>query len=115
VAASKGDKTVPNLENATPGFLMDEIARMRVEAARLKFLDGVYKQALEARATGEQLSGAVAVEGEKFFGTRKKMTQERIDTDAVKELLKDRPEDLKKVMKVIEFWQWNTTAKVGDV
>lgn len=38
--ASKADKTIPNLENATPGFLIDEIARMRVEAARLKLFSG---------------------------------------------------------------------------
>lgn len=116
MAKAASDKTIPNLENATPGFLMDEIASMRVMMARLKFLDGVYKQALEARATGEQLSGAVMVEGDKVFGKRKFMKQERVDSDAVKELLKDRPDDLRKVMKVIEFWQWDVTAKVaGDV
>ncbi len=109
--ASKGDKTIPNLENATPGFLIDEIARMRVEASRLKFLDGVYKQALEARADPAHLDGTLPVEGDKVYGKRKKMTQERVDTDAVKAYFKDDPEGLKKVMKEVTFWQWDTVPK----
>lgn len=109
--ASKGDKTIPDLTNATPGFLLDEIARMRVETARLKFLDGVYKQALEARCTEEELAGK-AIEGEKVFGSREMVTQERIDGDAVKAYFVDKPEELAKVMKVISFAQWKTINKV---
>jgi hypothetical protein len=115
MAKSATDKTIPNLENATPGFLVDEIKRLRVEASRLKFLEGVYKQALEARLTPEQLSGVTMVEGEKNYGMRKKMTQERVDTDAVREYFKNDPEELAKCMKLIEFWQWDLTPKVGDV
>jgi hypothetical protein len=109
------DRTIPNLENATPTYLIDEIARMRVEAARLKFLDGIYKQALEARITDEQKSGEVSIEGLSSLGNYRVQTQERIDSDAVKEYFKDKPEELKKVMKVIEFKVLSTVPKVTEV
>jgi hypothetical protein len=105
------DKSVPNLENATPEFLIDEIGRMRVEAARLKFLDGIYKQALEARCTKEQLSGTTFITGERFLGDYVTKTSERIDTDAVREHFKDDPETLKRLIKIISYKQLNTKPK----
>ncbi len=115
MAKSQADKTVPNLENATPGFLLDEIARMRVEAARLKFLDGVYKQALDARITDEQKLNGALIEGDKNTGSYTTSYQERVDVEAVKEYFKDQPEELKKVMKLIEVKTLRTNPKVTDV
>lgn len=114
--ARGGDKTVPNLENATPGFLLDEIARMRIEMARLKFLDGVYKQAMEARADEKSLVDGGIIEGSKFIGTRKKMVQERISAEKVRAYFEANKLNLADVMEETSFWQWNTSAKaVPDV
>ena len=110
---NKPTQTIPNLENATPGFLVDEIAKIRVEAARLKFLEGVYKQALEARVSPEQKKGTAIIEGTYAVASYRHQLQERIDTDAVKEYFKDKPEELRKVMKVIEFDVLSTKAKVS--
>lgn len=115
MATKTSDKSIPNLENATPGFLVDEIGRIRVETARLKFLDGVYKQALEARLSPEELSGDKLIEGTNYLGSRSKRVQERINTDAVKAHFENDPEGLKKVMKLIEFWQLDTKVKVTEV
>lgn len=102
--STKADRTVPDLANATPGFLLDEIATMRIEMARLKFLDGVYKQALDARLTPDQLEGKEPILGEKYKGQYRHTKQERIDADGarmyvegVEQLLKDQPELLSKL------------------
>jgi hypothetical protein len=105
---ANGDKTVPNLENATPSFLIDEIGRMRVEAARLQFLDGIYKSALKARVTDLQLNGGSFIKGEKFVGDYEQKTQERVDTAAVREHFKNDPEILAKLIKIVTFKQLNT-------
>lgn len=108
--------TVPNLENATPSFLLDEIAKMRIEMSRLKFLDGVYKQAMEARADESSLKDGGIIEGASFIGTRKKMSQERISPDKVREYFAKHKLDLAEVTEELNFWQWNTSAKaVPDV
>jgi len=103
MAGRQVDKTIPNLENATPGFLVDEIERLRLEQARAKYLEGIYKQALDARVTPEQKAGTQFIQGTNAIGNYRWQKQERVDTDAVKEYFKDQPEELKKVMKVIEF------------
>lgn len=107
----KADRTIPDLSNATSSFLIDEIGRMRAEAARLKFLDGVYKQALEARITEKQAAGSEFIRGEFFIGDYKEMTTERIDSDAVRQHFADDPEGLRKVMRVITFKQLSTKVK----
>jgi len=101
------DKTIPNLENATPGFLVDELGKIRAEASRLKFLEGIYKQALEARCTPTQLNGTKFIMGETFVGDWVEKTQERVDTNKVKEVFADKPEILAQLMKVITFKQLN--------
>ena len=113
--AREVDKTIPNFENATPGFLVDELERIRTESSRLKFLEGVTKQALEARVTPEQKAGNQLIEGDKAIGSYDYGTQERVDPDAVKELLKDRPDELKQVMKVINITTLRTKPKVTQV
>lgn len=110
--SSNADKTVPNLENATPGYLVDEIAKMRVQASRLKFLDGIYKNALQARINEQQLEGKEVITGEQFIGSFKQMTQERIDTEVVRAFFKNDPETLKRMIKIISFKQLDTSPKV---
>lgn len=110
--ARQVDKTIPNLENATPGFLIDEIERIRTEASRLKFLENVYKQALDARVSPEQRAGNALIEGSVSLGSYTQQTQERIDPDAVKEYLKNDPEGLKQVTKKIEFAVLTTKPRI---
>ncbi len=111
--ANKPTQTIPNLENATPGFLVDEIGKIRVEAARLKFLEGVYKQALEARVSSTQKNGDAIIEGDSYVASYRNQTQERIDSESVKEYFKEDPEGLKKVVKIITFDVLSTKAKVS--
>jgi len=111
--ASDKDKTIPNLSNATPGFLVDRIGEMRVEAARLKFLDGIYKQALNARITSAQKSGAI-IEGERYNGDIVSKKQDRISPDKVREELKNEPERLARCVETIEFEQLNTKPRVNQ-
>lgn len=42
-------KNPPNLENATPEWLVDELGRIRRIMSRVKKLEGFYKEALKAR------------------------------------------------------------------
>jgi hypothetical protein len=105
------DRRIPDLSNATPAFLMDEIAKIRVEASRLKFLEGIYKQALEARCTPEQLSGALSIDGDAFLGRYEEVTAERISTELVREHFKDDPETLKKLVVVSTYKQLKALPK----
>jgi hypothetical protein len=111
--STKTTKIIPNLENATPSFLVDEIAKLRLEANRIKFLDGIYKNALRARASEQQLNGNEQIEGTEFIGSYENVTQERIDSDAVRAHFANDPEGLRKVMKIIEFPQFSTKPRVG--
>jgi hypothetical protein len=108
MAKSTSDRTVPNLDNATPASIIDELGGVRVEKKRLEFLEGIYKQALEARVTETQLKGFQPVQGEKYTGTYSVVTQERVDGDAVRAEFANNPEMLKKFIKVITFKQLGT-------
>ena len=44
---------MPNLGNATPEGLVDMLGKVREEMADLKKLEGIYKEALEARLVAE--------------------------------------------------------------
>ena len=110
-----GNRSVPNLENATVGFLVDEIGRLREEEKRNKFLQGIYKQALEARASQEQLDGTQFMEGEKYIGDRAHMTQRRLKAEKVVEEFKDQPERLARCYDEISFWQLNTKVLIKEV
>lgn len=111
---TKHDRSIPNLENATPEFLVDEIGRIRIEASRLKYLEGIYKQALEARASDGHLNGGKLVTGDKFIGHFEVVTQERIDTTSVREYFVNNPEILKELTKVVTFRQLKTQAKAVE-
>lgn len=99
-------RTPPNLENATPNSLVDDLSRVRRMMSRLKKLEGFYKEALKARWPQEETDEididpvtfeerhvkrpAPQVQGEIYTVTWDEVTQNRVDTDAVKELLGDK-------------------------
>jgi len=108
---SKHDRSIPNLENATPEYLVDEIGRIRIEAARLKYLEGIFRQALEARCTKEHLDGGSLITGDRFIGHFENVTQERLDTQSVRDYFQNNPEILKELMKIVSFRQLKTPAR----
>jgi hypothetical protein len=111
VKALSEAKSVPDLSNATPTFLLDEVGRIRAEANRLKFLEGVYKDALRARITTQQLNGEEPILGDKYVGYYENISQVRIDSEAVREHFRNDPDTLEKLCKVIEYPQLNVKPK----
>lgn len=73
-------RELPNLENATPGFLLDMIAVEREIQKEAKYLEGIYRQALDSRRDLSQSS----VESDAHVGEYAESTQERLDTDAIR-------------------------------
>jgi hypothetical protein len=86
----------PNLENATPSMLIDELAKLSIIQNYAKKLRDVYKTALFARLNFDPkkpLKGQLelnvedlkhAEKGEKFIGTIEQYGQDRFDTAAFK-------------------------------
>lgn len=104
-------KQVPDLSNATPTYLLDEIGRIRAEASRLKFVEGVFKDALRGRISKAQLKGEEPILGEKFVGFYEEITQSRIDSDAVRGYFANDPETLARLSKTISYPQLNIKPK----
>ncbi len=106
MAASKVKNKVPNLDNATPGMLIDELGGLRSKISVLKKQEGFYKQALMARLE----DGQTLVEGDQFFdGMIEDTVQERLDTPKIRE---DMDEDwIRDHTKVLEFKTIRTTKK----
>ena len=104
-------KAIPNLSNATPQGLVDQIGELRAEAKRLEFLEGVYKEALKARVTENELKGLDQILGEIYIGSYEDKRQERIDTAAVREHFANDPETLAKLFKEISYKQLNIKRK----
>jgi hypothetical protein len=75
---------MPDLSNATPTFLVDELGKLREQASDLKKLEGVYKQALMARLNGKQV-----VEGEEFVAMISSEKRTSLDTSKIKEEMDD--------------------------
>lgn len=82
-------RKVPDLSNATPSFLIDEIGKIRDQNKENKFYEGIYRKALDARLAKDQL----IVEGDAFIGNFSTSVTERLDLDAVRSILT--PEQLK--------------------
>ena len=81
---AKNKQKLPNLANATPGFIVDELGRTRVELSRLKKLEGFLKQGLLARAK------VGAVTGEKYYNASiQELERSGLDTEAVKKEMGD--------------------------
>jgi hypothetical protein len=75
---------LPNLENATPGGLIDIIGDLRAQQKELKQREGIYTEALKGRFPTEFAAG---IEGEAFIMNPTTVTQTRLETENVKALL----------------------------
>jgi hypothetical protein len=74
-------KKMPNLDNATPGFIVDELGSVREEIKNLVKFEGYYKEALKARLE----PGQATVDGETFSALIVDTEQVRLDTARIKE------------------------------
>lgn len=82
-------RQAPDLSNATPEMLIDEMAKLSIMENHIKFMRKVYKEAYYARAdikVEEMLNGqAKTGSGETFIATTTRSDPTRIDTTALKE------------------------------
>jgi hypothetical protein len=74
------ERVLPNLANETLGSLLDKVKEQRDIQKDAKFLEGLYKEAMDARMP----EGATSIESEKHTGQLTEVTSERLDTDAIK-------------------------------
>lgn len=77
--AKKKEKD-PNLNNATPGFLVDEIGMLRTEMKALEKKEAFFKEALLARVKPGQ-----RVEGELYYAEISSECRTGLDTQRIKE------------------------------
>ncbi len=103
MAKAKKKDDIPNLDNATPEFLIDEIERVRDEQKPLKKLEGIYKEALKARLPENQN----AVEGEFYAGIISEEERTGLDTAKIR---KDMDDDW-----IQEHSTTSTYAKISTV
>lgn len=82
-------RQAPDLTNATPEMLIDEMAKLSIMENHIKFMRGVYKTAFYARAgidIEEMLNGeAKTNSGETFIATTTRSDPSRVDTTRLKE------------------------------
>ncbi len=102
---AKKNSRMPNLDNATPMSLVDDLGETREKISALKKLEGIYKEALKARLD----EGQETVEGDKFNALIEQVTQSRLDTDQVK--LRLQPEILETCYKEITFITIRTSRR----
>jgi len=106
VAAKKSEKAeagqMPNLANATPSFLVDELGALKRQISDLEKTEAFLKEALKARLKDQR-----TVVGEQFTMIITTVTQERIDPNKVRELLT--PKQLEKVINAVTFDQMRFT------
>jgi hypothetical protein len=95
---AKAKVELPNLSNATPTYLADEIGAMRKEKKRLETLEAFFMQALKARKGDDKI-----VKGEKFELEFQSITQYRLDNEKVRELLTE--DQLSECTKEVTFEQ----------
>ncbi len=96
---------MPNLDNATPMSLVDDLGETREKISALKKLEGIYKEALKARLD----DGQQTVDGDKFSALIEETTQSRLDQDKVKASLD--PDVLATCYKEISFTTIRTTRR----
>lgn len=70
---------LPNLANATPGFLADEYGELKARLSELERLTNFYKEAIKAR-----LEPGESASGEKYTVMLQVQTQVRLDTAAIR-------------------------------
>lgn len=81
--------TAPDLSNATPEFLIDEMAKLSAMENQIKKLRNLYKEAYYARAGINKEEMAVGVpdvrQGEMFIASTTRSMPRRFDSKALKE------------------------------
>lgn len=70
---------LPDLSNATPSFLVDELESCRALQSHYKTLEGVLKQALKARME----TGATEVKGEKYTAVFTQRSKRSLSSELV--------------------------------
>lgn len=96
---------MPNLANATPSFLIDEMGRIRSEVKKLEQMEGYYKEALKAQWP----EGETQEDGEIYAAERIYVVQGRLDTAKIRE---DMSEDwLKDHSKETSYYQFKIKLK----
>ena len=79
----------PDLTNATPTMLVDELAKLSLIENHVKKMRAFYKEALYARVGIDidtvSFEEPTTTEGERFLATTTKTAPRRIDTTALKE------------------------------
>ena len=73
----------PNLSNATPGFLADELGALRDKIKDLQKLEGFYKEALLGKVRRKNTQTG-EFKGDKYTAVITQETQFRIDTTGLK-------------------------------
>lgn len=74
---------VPNLENATPGFLIDQLAQIRAKKNLLKKLEDIFMTALKSRTSDDDWRNPI--QGDMFQAERQSYGKHAVDQTAVKE------------------------------
>ena len=96
---------MPNLANATPSFLIDEMGRLRAEIKKLEQMEGYYKEALKAQWP----EGEKSHEGENYLAERLYVVQSRLDSAKIKE---DMDEDwMSEHSKEVSYYQFKVKLK----
>lgn len=96
---------MPDLSNATPPFLVDELGKVRAQMSKIKRLEGYYKEALSARWP----AGESECSGENFTCEREYVSQVRLDTDKIRA---DMDEDwIKEHSKEVNYYQFKVKLK----
>jgi len=98
---------MPNLSNATPEFIVDELGRVREQLKELKTLEGFYKQGLMAR----RADGQNVISGQYFDCSITLELQVRISADKVREYFKNDPDTLSSLQDDIEMQVIRTPRK----
>lgn len=109
-------RQAPDLSNATPEMLIDEMAKLSLMENQIKFMRNVYKTAYYAR-TGinveDMLNGeAKQNTGETFIATTVRSDPSRIDTTKLKE---EYPDIAEKCLKATPQLTTRFTLKEGVV
>lgn len=102
---SREKRILPKLDNATPGFIVDELGKAREQEKEAKFWVGFYKDQL--RAKFPNLTEDVM--GEVYCADVVEVVQERFDTERFKA---DYPELYQEYKKTVEFEQVKTSKIV---
>lgn len=71
---------LPNLANATPSFLIDEMGKLRAEIKKLQQLEGYYKEGLKARWPEDETS----LDGETYSCNKENVVQFRLNTEMIR-------------------------------